>query len=194
MASLSRTSVAGLLTLVAACLAAPSAAMAQSSPATQPGVHAAPGSPAGKEYAIPVDSARSIGGSSPHHASTPHHAATGGSTRQAPAQSSGSSGGSSLFGAGITPAASSAQSSSPATSAAATHHAVRHHARHHHAARRHVATPPATRQTVTQASSPVSSGSAAPGGASNGVAWMIALGLGAIVVGSGAGLALRARR
>lgn len=86
-----------IILAVAATAAFPSAAIAK----TEPGVHTDPGSPGGKEYAIPIDKARQLGhrqgGSS--HGSTP------------------------LFGQGLTPrsrGAGASGSSAPAAQAAAS--------------------------------------------------------------------------
>jgi hypothetical protein len=63
--------------------------------AAEPGVHVDPGSPAGKEYALPVDQARHDAGG----------AATGGGSGSGggPSSGSGSTGGGALFGAGVRP-------------------------------------------------------------------------------------------
>src|SRR5689334_4903960 len=80
--------------------------------ATQ-GVHVDPNSPAGVEYALPLDSARNAGGGG----SRSHHPAGGGagtgSNTSGGSGASGATGGSALFGAGIRPAARAAAGAKP---------------------------------------------------------------------------------
>lgn len=95
------------LTSVLACGLALLLAQAAAGPADaqlQPGVHTDPGSPASKQYALPLAQARSTGGSRTHHSSRARQ--TGGATPNRPDAG--------LFGQGI----KSAQSAAPAQPAA----------------------------------------------------------------------------
>jgi len=96
-----RCGTAAAISLVAAlAVGIPGAAIA-----AEPGVHIDPGSPAGTEYALPLDQAR-------HDATPPgggHGGAGGGGGGGGGAGSSGS-GGSTLFGAGVVSPASSGSS------------------------------------------------------------------------------------
>lgn len=165
------------LALLTACLfAAPTPAWA----ASQPGVHVDPGSPAGKEYAIPVDSARSVGATHPrsHQSVTP----SAGPAAPSPSQ----------FGAGITPAAPAPRHPQPGAVSSSALRTARHRASHKRGrpvARTAPAVPPAT-----QAIGSPTGSSAAQGGSGSPVLWMLALGAAAIALGSGVGVAVRSRR
>ena len=175
--------VALVLALVAALPAGAAAASSASGPSS--GVHVDPGSPAGKEYAIPLGSARGDG--------------TNGTSK--------------LFGAGITrsqppagpssssPSPSSSVSStpaSPATSAAST--APRKHTvdRHHHHRRRIGGA--GSRAPAVPTSLPVAARTPSPqrligtsSGSSAGVTWMLAAAVIVLLLGGAGGVVLTRR-
>ena len=161
-----------LVAAVTASLAilAPQTALA-SGPTLQPGVHVDPGSPAGKEYQIPVVGARSegAGGGSKGSANPP------------------------LFGVGVTPGRSSTASSatSRSTGGAGSGRARSHATR---GARSHSG-PAANPVTSSSPDPPASAvGSPAAGGAgTNGWIALVAGGVLVLVLGGGGGLAIRRR-
>jgi hypothetical protein len=182
--------------LLAGVLLLPGVAMASGPPS---GVHVDPGSPAGKQYGFPVTSARGE---------------TSGSGKNSSKHGSGSGGGNSnppLFGAGVSPHATSTQTtttSSTATSttattatttaaakasaAAAAHKRARH--RKQAAAATHTTPkpPPSKPVSASLASQRAPSAASTHAGSS---AWIALVGGGllVLVVGTGAGLALKRR-
>jgi len=153
---------------------APEAALG-SQPALQPGVHVDPGSPAGKEYQIPITAARGqvAGGSSSNSANPP------------------------LFGVGVTPPPSGPSSSGVA--AHARHSAGAGSLGSRHTGGRSRSSP--SNAPVSGAGSEASDrlSSAAPAGSSSsapgGSGWiaLVAGGLLVLVLGGGGGLAIRQR-
>lgn len=131
---------------------------------TSPGVHSDPGSPASKEYAVPLNTARGGGG--------------GGSS-------------SGLFGSGIT---SSGGPSSGATSGAATvtHHRIARTHPTRHTRRRHAGPPPTTSTAAQPAKAPATSRVLHPSSGS-GLAWMAGVAALVLILGGGAA-ALLVRR
>jgi hypothetical protein len=89
--------------------------------AAQPGVHVDPGSPAGKEYALPLDQARRDGGSAGagHKSQSGRSALFGEGIKPSPGHGAGKTGGGATHGMGgrsrQTPASEAARLSSPAT-------------------------------------------------------------------------------
>jgi hypothetical protein len=140
-----------------------SAAMAKPTPS--PGVHIDPGSPAAKEYAIPLAQARGGG--------------------------SGGSGSGQLFGRGITRSPTVAPSSAPtdasptaeATAAPVTPSRKRHRRVAHHAAVRARAAPRAQAGQIAAAPTTQISAPARTAGSGSGIAWM--LGVAALVLALG---------
>ena len=186
-ADVSRTA-AGPRKLFAAVLAIvlltalPVAANAKSSPGG--GVHIDPGSPAGKEYAIPLGSAR---GNGTNGTSTLFGA---GITKSPP------SSGSSASDNSATPATSSTASSTSggtSTSTAPKRHVQRHHRRQRGGTGAHApAKAIAVRQVVPAAQSPQRLiGTSA--GSSDGVTWMLGVAVLVLLLG-GAGSVLLTRR
>jgi hypothetical protein len=149
----------------------PSVALA-ASPKLEPGVHVDPGSPAGKQYQIPIASARSeaAGGA-------------GATNSTAPA-----------FGIGVTPSGGSA-STADATSQRS--HGSSHAARpgRGHATRRRFAGSAAAGSSKNRDGAATVAASSGGGGRVGGDAWPVlaAGGLLVLVLGGGGGLALRRR-
>ena len=173
MRALVASAIAGLIALVIS-----PAALASGS-GLQPGVHVDPGSPAGKEYQIPLSGARS------------ETAGSGQSGSQNPP----------LFGVGVTPAAPSSDvtagaSSAPANQASSTSSAASSGTSGTHASSRHrvASSTSAAAQPLSAAGGSVPVSAAASGGAGNS-AWipLVAGGLLVLVLGGGGGLALRQR-
>lgn len=161
LVAIARHGVLGMLA-VAAALAGPGVALA----ASAPGVHIDPGSPAGKEYAIPLGQARSTG--------TPTNLTGTGSAQ--------------LFGAGITPSEPSAST----RSALATSH--RPAGRTTSApGERNPRTGAITRKPAALAITPVSKLLGGGSGESSGLWWMLAAGSLVLLLG-GLGGAVLARR
>lgn len=134
----------------------------------QPGVHVDPGSPAGKEYQIPVVGARSE---------------TAGGTQ-------GQGGNPPLFGVGVTPATTASADSSagrPTSSSSASRGATSHSTRTRTAA----SSSPSGSKPVSAVAPPDPDGSAPAGG--NGWIALVAGGLLVLVLGGGGGLLLRGR-
>lgn len=163
-----RTWTAAIVAIAAASLGA-GAAGASTRPA--PGVHIDPGSPAAKEYAIPLGQARAGG-------------------------SAGGSGSSQLFGSGITASSQppSGGASAPQTNGTAPGHrarGARHTHRHHGAQKRSrstvVAPQPATRDPAKVLGS--------SGGGGSGIVWMIGAAALVLALGGlgGAAIARRGR-
>ncbi len=155
--------------IAGACIAAgASPALAAGSGSPPPGVHIDPGSPAGKQYVIPIVAARSETSSG------------GNSSAPAGIPTSGGPGDPPLFGAGVTPPAANTGSSR----ARGGHLKKR-------AARRHLASPSHTPIQPHPAPA-IPSSVTAP---ANSSAWLALAGGGALVLllGGGGGLALRRR-
>jgi hypothetical protein len=167
-----------LVAVVVASLAilAPQAALA-SAPTLQPGVHIDPGSPAGKQYQIPIVGARS-------------ETAGGGSTGSANPP---------LFGAGLTPASTStATSTTSSSTSSSTHKASSASARSHAARARHRhsgsgASLVASSSPADSPYSPVVSPASTGGAGTNGWIALVAGGVLVLALGGGGGLALRRR-
>lgn len=158
------------LSLVMTCLGA-SSAMAQS------GVIVDPNSPAGKEYAIPVDRARHDAG-----VDTSSSNSSSSSSGAAGAPSGGDGGGPALFGAGITPAKSAGNTKNgrkPGAGGASTN-------------------PKGNGSSSGQGSSRVTNGSpaafSAPHPSSGAVPWLLGIGGLVLLIGFGGGMLARRGR
>jgi hypothetical protein len=143
-----------------AALALPASALAQSS-----GVHVDPNSPPGKEYAIPLQTARSQGGGSPSSSSPA--VPTGGTKIPSPSSTPAPAAKTGLFGAGIAPA--------PA----------------HHARRTPTRTSAASTPPVTPASAPRRASSAERGGGGSTAMFWVLAALAVLVPGLAVGLGVR---
>jgi len=169
----------------------PSGALADSGPGS--GVHVDPGSPSGKQYGFPVTSAR--GETSGSGKSSGRHSA---GKQGAGANAGGGDTNPPLFGSGVSPHTTSTQTTTtpPATTSTPTTttvHKQRVHRRKHVAAVSHITTtpPPANAVLASPASHVVRSASTGAGSS----AWIALVGGGllVLVVGTGAGLALKRR-
>lgn len=184
-----------VLTVFAALLV-PGAAFA-SAPALQPGVHVDPGSPAGKEYQIPITAARgqAAGGSSVGSANPPLFGVgvtpSAGAGDSSPA--SASAGNSTASGStGGSPASGGAASGSASASSANGSSASSSGARSRSSARQAgSSTAQAAGAPVQSSSDPTATSTGAPGG--NGWIALVGGGLLVLVLGGGGGLALRQR-
>jgi hypothetical protein len=155
-----------ILIAVAALAVAGPAGAKTVSPA--PGVHIDPGSPAAKEYAIPLGVARTGSGS-------------------------GGNGSTQLFGAGITKASSPPPGAAPTGHAATTGRAVAGRG-HHPAAKRRTRSGAVTPASAPGTGVPppqrvLDTG----GGAGSGIAWMLAAAAAVLLLGALGGLALARR-
>ena len=162
----------GAVVVALLAILAPQAALA-SAPTLQPGVHVDPGSPAGKQYQIPIVGARSetAGGGSAGSADPP------------------------LFGVGVTPAAASAGTSTPSGATSSAAHGANSGSAGSHATgatHRHSSSGAnlvASASTSSPAVSPASTG----GAGTNGWIALVAGGILVLALGGGGGLALRRR-
>ena len=152
--------LAVLLVSVAIAASAPTSAFA-AAPALQPGVHVDPGSPAAKEYSIPLQQARGQSPSGPA-------AGSGG------AQSGGGTSAGGLFGSGIKPK-TTARVTSAASNPDATHRRHRHH---------RTSPPSSTSSLAGTGAVAVTRAAADTSSSASGVDWM--LGAGVLILALGA--------